>query len=187
VATTLAFDAKGDGVKRTLLLILIVAAAAAVGSAVAAPNAAASGCRTTSTSGGSSPFTMATSATWCWNGGYVTSVSPAGGSTYQSAGGWYAGAYFQKTSAARWSYCCVGWADYTINKTGRWVCTSEWWTCQSTYLCVRNNMHFYADGHYSTAPSGVYGCGLIPLAFGLRRRRRRGRTSRFRELVRRRI
>jgi hypothetical protein len=104
------------------------------------------GCRTTVTSSdGGSGFWMSTTVDWCWDGNVVTWQT---NSTTHGEGccGWVGFGYSTD------SYCCVGQWEWHLNRVGTWL---HW--RGATPFCVRNEMHLYGDGHYTTNP-GWYWC-----------------------------
>jgi hypothetical protein len=87
---------------------------------------------------------MSTSVYWCWNGNVVTSTSPVGGSTTFSKPLFWGWRGFAKDS-----YCCQGQSQWHLNRIGMWSTQvdNEWYTD-----CVRNEMHLYGNGTYTTNP-----------------------------------
>jgi hypothetical protein len=88
---------------------------------------------------------VSTSVLFCWNGSAVTYIWPTGGST--SAG---AGESFYLQDWDRWSYCCVGHWEWHMDKIANFTIVTSRLTWR--HDCLRNELHLYGNGTYSTNP-----------------------------------
>jgi hypothetical protein len=141
------------------LVALISAVLVVVGGAAFSASGAASGppggppdpedgypCREISTSTSLDGNSVSTWLVFCWTGTSVYSVTPTGGSTTaSSASNWILNDWDQ------WSYCCVGqsaWHMYKIADFALWEPAGPPWLND----CLRNELHLYGNGTYSSNP-----------------------------------